>query len=138
MKYTIAIICTLCTGLAVIAQTIEPRTGASNTYEEELRRIVLTQFNKFNGLPVDRYILFHWLELEAQAHDPAQEKVQFSILLPPESDAVSINVAPPAFLTASTNDGVILLPDVVKYYASLCGLIYEFKPNVVEIRIPQE
>jgi hypothetical protein len=138
MKYIITLICTLCMGLVSLAQPIEPRTGASNAYEEELRRIALPQFNKFNGQPVDRYILFHWLEQEAQTHDPATEKVHFSILLPPESDSSSTIISTPAFLTASTNDGAILLPDVIKYYASLCGLIYEFKPNAVEIRMPPE
>ena len=138
MKYVLILICALCLRQMALAQAIAATTETVNAHEKGLQRIVLPQFHKFNGQPIDDYALFHWLELEAQAHDPAPVKVRFSIVLTPGSNTVSNNHLTPTFLTSTSNAGSITLPDAVKYYASLCGLIYDFKPNTVEIRKPQE
>ncbi len=136
MKVFSAYLVTTALVLSTGCQSLPPvRTAAENTHEEALRRVVLPGVNEFDGRLVNPVELFRWVEREARAHDQAPDKVAFVITISPTDipSASDGNVQRSFHYKETKGDDRMVLPDAIKFYASITGLGYRFEKNRVVV-----
>jgi hypothetical protein len=114
--------------------TVQPRTVASNHNEADLQRVVLPGVAKFDGRLVDPMSLFAWLQEEAVAHDPAKSKVRIVMQIDPGDIPPKGNSQNEFVYKGKTEKDKIMLPDAIKYYASLFGFAVTYGENSVTVR----